>query len=95
MAEDTEYFIWIPNSEPRRYGAVFAAWGAALVGIACVCAIGNIPPRGIVDAYIGAELSRTDAGGASIAKGKRGRGALAVVDLKQTSRRFDDVRLRG
>jgi peptidoglycan hydrolase-like protein with peptidoglycan-binding domain len=61
LAEDTEYFIWIPNSEPRRYGAVFAAWGAALVGIVCVCAIGNIPPRGIVDAYIGAELSRTDA----------------------------------
>ena len=61
MAEDTEYFIWIPNSEPRRYGAVFAAWGAALIGIVCVCAIGNIPPRGIVDAYIGAELSRTDA----------------------------------
>ena len=61
MAEDTEYFIWIPNSEPRRYGAVFAAWGAALIGIVCVCAIGNVPPRGFVDAYIGAELSRTDA----------------------------------
>ena len=23
----------MPNSEPRRYGAVFAAWGAALIGI--------------------------------------------------------------
>jgi peptidoglycan hydrolase-like protein with peptidoglycan-binding domain len=59
LAEDTEYFIWIPNSEPRRYGAVFAAWGAALIGIVCVLAIGNVPPRGVVD--IGAELSRTDA----------------------------------
>ena len=49
MAEDTEYFVWIPNSEPRRYGAVFAAWGAALIGIVCVCAIGNVPPRGVVD----------------------------------------------
>jgi peptidoglycan hydrolase-like protein with peptidoglycan-binding domain len=61
LAEDTEYFIWIPNSEPRRYGAVFAAWGAVLIGIVCVCAIGNVPPRGVVDAYIGAEPSRTDA----------------------------------
>jgi hypothetical protein len=42
-----------------------------------------------------AEAASGLAGGASIAKGKRGRGALAVVDLKQTSRRFDDIRLRG
>ena len=61
MAEDTEYFIWIPNSEPRRCGAVFAAWGAALIGILCVCAIANVPPHGVFDAYVGAELSRTNA----------------------------------
>jgi murein L,D-transpeptidase YcbB/YkuD len=61
LPEDTEYFSWIPNSEPRRYGAVFAAWAAALIGILCVCAIGNVLPRGVLDAYIGAELSRTHA----------------------------------
>jgi peptidoglycan hydrolase-like protein with peptidoglycan-binding domain len=61
VAEDTEYFIWIPNSEPRRYGAVFAAWGAALIGIVFVCATGNVSAPGVVDVYIGAELSRTDA----------------------------------
>jgi len=61
LAEDTEHFVWIPNSEHRRYGTAFAAWGSALIGIVCVYAIGNVPPRSFVDSYIGAELSRTDA----------------------------------
>jgi murein L,D-transpeptidase YcbB/YkuD len=57
LAEGTENFIWIPSSEPRRHGGVFAA----LAAIVCVWVIGNSPMRGFVDPFdrhgIGAELS--------------------------------------
>ena len=51
------------------------------------------PRIAVISLSVEAEAASGLARGASIAKGKGGRGALAVVDQKQTSRRFDDVRL--
>jgi hypothetical protein len=59
LAEGTETFIWIPSSEPRRYGGAFAALATILM--VCACVVGNSPMRGFVDAFsrkgIGAERS--------------------------------------
>jgi peptidoglycan hydrolase-like protein with peptidoglycan-binding domain len=61
LAKDTENFIWIPSSEPRRYGGAFAALSVVVLAIVCGCVIGNAPLRGFVDAFnrkgIDAELS--------------------------------------
>ena len=49
MAEGTETFIWIPSSEPRRYGGAFAALATILV--VCACVVGNSLMLGFVDAF--------------------------------------------
>jgi hypothetical protein len=47
VAQDTDYFVWIPARKPRRHGATHAA---AHIGIACASAIGNVSLPGLVDA---------------------------------------------
>jgi hypothetical protein len=57
LAEGTDNFVWIPRSEPRRYGIALAALGVALIGIVCGYSIGFVRQRGFIDAFDGRTIS--------------------------------------